>query len=144
MRVKPLYGDLYPQSNTHGFHSMKRDCRDSSGCENHSLGISCLEVPNVGTSSPQYRPNIAHLVTILVPLRDSFETHLSTGGVQRKFVSKQRRAGRDDSGEVRGHPARFLRTLGEMGSPDDGQDGRRSSRCHQKGRPVAVVGVKPG
>ena len=59
-------------------------------------------------------------------------------------MSKQRRAGRDDSGEVQGHPAGFLRTLGEMGSPDDGQDGRRSFGCHQKGRPVAVVGVKPG
>ena len=60
-------------------------------------------MPDVSTLSPQYRPNIAHLVTIFVSLSDSSETHLSTGRVRQTFASKgKRRAIRDDLGEVKG------------------------------------------
>ena len=103
MKVKTRYGDQYSPSNTHGFHTVKRDCHDSGKDENHSKGLSCLEVPNVGTFPADSQPNIAHLATIFVSFSDSSETHLSTGGIRRTFASKgKRRAGWDGLGEVKG------------------------------------------
>ncbi len=109
MKVKTRYGDRYSPLNTHGFHTIKRDCRDAGKDENHPQGLSCLEVPNVGTLPAHYRPNIAHLVTIFVSLSDSSETRLSTVRVRQTFASNgKRRAGRDGLGEVKDLGIRFL------------------------------------
>jgi hypothetical protein len=103
MKVKTRYGDRYSPLNTHGFHTIKRDCRDAGKDENHPQGLSCLEVPNIGTLPAHYRLNIAHLVTIFVSSSDSSETHLSTGWIRQTFASNgKRRAGRDGVGEVKG------------------------------------------
>ena len=103
MKVKTRYEHRYSPSNTHGFHTVKRDRHDSGKDENHSKGLSCLEVPNVGTFPAHSRPNIAHLATIFVSFSDSSETHLSIGGIRRTFASKgKRRAGWDGLGEVKG------------------------------------------
>ena len=85
MKVKTRYGDRYSPLNTHGFHTVKRDCRDSGKDENHPQGLSCLEVPNVGTLPAHYQPNIAHLVTIFVSLSESSETHFPPDGSDKRL-----------------------------------------------------------
>jgi len=98
MKVKTRYGDRYSPLNTHGFHTIKRDCRDAGKDENHSQGFRAWNHQMLA----HYRPNIAHLVTIFVSLSDSSETHLSTGWVRQTFASNgKRRAVRDNSGEVK-------------------------------------------
>ena len=99
MKVKTRYGDRYSLPNTHGFHTVKRDCRDAGKDENHSQGFRAWNHQMLA----HYRPNIAHLVTIFVSLSDNSETHLSTGRVRQTFASNgKRRAGRDGLGEVKG------------------------------------------
>ena len=64
-------GDRHSPSNTHGFHTVKRDCRDPGKCETHSLGKPCLELPNIVPISLQDRTNIGHQRTIEYQLRDA-------------------------------------------------------------------------
>jgi len=45
MTVKTRYGDRYSPSNTHGFHTVKRDCRDPGKGENHSQGFRAWNHP---------------------------------------------------------------------------------------------------
>ena len=68
MRVKTRYGDRYSPSNTHGFHTVKRDCRDPNTRANHYFGLSCLNVCNT-------RPITVYSQLIVGPLSCHSQQH---------------------------------------------------------------------